>query len=45
MDTEEFSLFAMLTMDTTKVKKKKKIKPTAVNEMDESVLEFTVNES
>jgi len=40
IDTTGFSFEAMLTMNTAKVKKSKKIKSSTVNEHDESVLEF-----
>ena len=42
IDTTGFSFEAMLTMNTAKVKKSKKIKSSTVNEHDESVLEFEV---
>ena len=44
IDTTGFSFEAMLTMNTAKVKKSKKIKSSTVNEHDESVLEFEVSE-
>lgn len=40
IDTSGFSFDAMLTMNTAKVKKSKKIKSSTINEHDESVLEF-----
>ena len=39
VDTDKFSFEALMTMNTAKVKKKKKVKE-VVNETDSSVLDF-----